>query len=62
MSPYRLRLLTRRSISFCFAKLLDESQRLPLKTPLKPSPSASRKKLDELVGPHVKELVQIDTS
>lgn len=60
VGPYWFRLLTSRSLPFRLAQLLDQSHRLSLQASLKPSASAGAEELDELVGGHVEERVEVD--
>src|SRR5574342_456237 len=55
-------LLTRRCFPFRFAELLDKGHWLPCQTPTKPSACTGSEELDELIGGHVEQSIQIDTT
>lgn len=57
----KIRLLTSWSFPFRFAQFLDQSHGLPLQTSLEPSASTGSEELDELIGGHVEQSVQIDS-
>jgi len=62
MGLHWLWLLTSWSILFRLAQLLDERHRFPLQTPLEPSPGARGEELDEVVGGHVEQRIEVDAT